>query len=516
MIKNNFWLLVKVGLREAFDFRKYKKKKAALTSFITFFVLMGLLYLFLSTFVNFTMFMQVKEYGGNYDSVVIMACGYCALITFSTSIFRAKGIFSGKDYEMLKAMPVKNHSIISAKIFSLYLVEALYSLIILLPNAIIATVFTGNALYLLYGLLLIVLVPCFPIMLAVLISSLLTLLIDNSRFASIINVVAYLALMAAVMAFSILQSSGKLDSAANMFKYINPSLLFFEKALNGKYLYIGFFVLINVVITMFTVVFIARIYDVGHSASSISTKTKKNSEFKYKTSFKALLGFEYKKIFTSKLYLLNSVSGGIASVAVSISLFFTLKSTGEIIDALSEYVYMFALLPMFFSSIAVPSTSTFSFEGNRFWLLKSLPVDSKKIFKAKLFVSISLSLVLSIAGIVLLGICLKANWFDWIVIVTLNLAYLLLCNVVGFALNSKFYRFDWNEEREIFKNSSSVLISTFLGFLCEIILAASLIGLGFVNKWLAFSVSLVIIVIPTYIIYQYMIRNSSRIMADME
>ena len=126
MTKSNFWLLVKINLRGAFDIRRYKKKKAALTSFITFFVLMGFLYLFLSTIVNFTMFMQVKETGGNYNDAVIIACGYCAMITFSTSIFRAKGIFNGNDYEMLKALPIKNRSIIASKIFSMYIVEVVY------------------------------------------------------------------------------------------------------------------------------------------------------------------------------------------------------------------------------------------------------------------------------------------------------------------------------------------------------------------------------------------------------
>ena len=49
------------------------------------------------------------------------------------------------------------------------------------------------------------------------------------------------------------------------------------------------------------------------------------------------------------------------------------------------------------------------------------------------------------------------------VIVVLNVSYLILCNIIGLAVNSKFYRFDWTEEREIFKNSASVLISTLVG-----------------------------------------------------
>lgn len=295
MTKSNFWLLVKTNLRGAFDIRRYKKKKAALTSFITFFVLMGFLYLFLSTIVNFTMFMQVKETGGNYNDAVIIACGYCAMITFSTSIFRAKGIFNGNDYEMLKALPIKNRSIIASKIFSMYIVEVVYSLVILLPNMIFAVSFTGNSIYILYGILIILFVPCFPIMLATLISSILTLLIDGSRFASIINVLAYLVLMLVCILFSMLQSSNHLASVAGLFRYVNPSLIFFDMALNGKYLYLSFFILINILITVFTIIFIARIYDLGHRIADINTKTKRQIKYKKKKGLKALMSIEYKK-----------------------------------------------------------------------------------------------------------------------------------------------------------------------------------------------------------------------------
>ena len=516
MTKSNFWLLVKTNLRGAFDIRRYKKKKAALTSFITFFVLMGFLYLFLSTIVNFTMFMQVKETGGNYNDAVIIACGYCAMITFSTSIFRAKGIFNGNDYEMLKALPIKNRSIIASKIFSMYIVEVVYSLVILLPNMIFAVSFTGNSIYILYGILIILFVPCFPIMLATLISSILTLLIDGSRFTSIINVLAYLVLMLVCILFSMLQSSNHLASVAGLFRYVNPSLIFFDMALNGKYLYLSFFILINILITVFTIIFIARIYDLGHRIADINTKTKRQIKYKKKKGLKALMSIEYKKIFSSKLYLLNSISGGIASIAVIASMFFTLGSLEGDMSVLKDYTYMFSLLPMFFSSIAVPSTSTFSYEGKKIWLLKALPVDAKKVFKAKILVSISLSCVANIIGMVLLGICLKASWFDWLVIVFLNVSYLILCNIIGLAVNSKFYRFDWTEEREIFKNSASVLISTLVGFLIEIAVALSLILLGILNKWLGFITTTALILIPAYFVYYYLIKNSANILTKME
>ena len=516
MIKSNFWLLVKTNLRGAFDIRRYKKKKVALTSFITFFILMGLLYFLLSAIINFTMFMQIKEMNGNYNSAIIMACGYCAMITFSTGIFRAKGIFNGNDYEVLKSLPIKNKEIISAKIFSMYIVELVYSLIIMLPNTILALVFTGNSIYLLYGIILILFLPCFPIMLAVLIASILTLLIDGSRFASIINVLAYIVLMLVCVLFSALNSSDQINSVANLLKYVNPGLLFFEMALNDGFIYMLYFILINIAMAVFTILFISRIYDLGHKVSDVNTKPKKNVAFKQKTGFKSLTNMEYKKIFTSKLYLINSVSGAIAAIVVVVSMYFSISSAADIFEKMKNYLYMLALVPMIMLSIAVPTTSTFSHEGKHIWLLKALPIDAKKIFKSKLYVSVSISCTLSIISAILLGVLIKASWFDWLVILSLNILYVILCNLIGMAFNCKFYRFDWTEEREIFKNSASVLISTCVGFLIEIVAGCSLIGLGIINRWLGFLTTAFLFTLASYLIYTYLIKNSASILKKME
>lgn len=98
----------------------------------------------------------------------------------------------------------------------------------------------------------------------------------------------------------------------------------------------------------------------------------------------------------------------------------------------------------------------------------------------------------------------------------MNVSYLILCNIIGLAVNSKFYRFDWTEEREIFKNSASVLISTLVGFLIEIAVALSLILLGILNKWLGFITTTALILIPAYFVYYYLIKNSANILTKME
>jgi len=141
---NNIITLLKVDLKGTLDTRKFKENKAKSTSFLTFIILFGLLALFISVVYNLMFTMMFAQSGESFVYSTLMMAGLTVVLTFSTSVFKVKSIFMGKDYEMLKAMPVKNSDIISSKIISLYLVELLYSAIILIPNTIINLIFSKN------------------------------------------------------------------------------------------------------------------------------------------------------------------------------------------------------------------------------------------------------------------------------------------------------------------------------------------------------------------------------------
>ena len=91
-------------------------------------------------------------------------------------------------------MPISKKTIIASKIINLYLLELLYSAIIMIPNMIINIIFSQNLIYLPTGLLLTILIPAVPMVIACLFSLFITLVADRFKFGNVINVILYLIL----------------------------------------------------------------------------------------------------------------------------------------------------------------------------------------------------------------------------------------------------------------------------------------------------------------------------------
>jgi len=227
---NNLLELVKVDLRETLDVRKFKENKGKSISFFAFLGLMLILGLFLSIVYNFLFTSIFYDSGVNLIYSTLFMGGFATILTLSTSVFKVKSIFVGKDYEMLRSMPVKKTHIIAAKVINLYLIELLYSAIIMIPNAVITVILCGDLTFIITGLISAILIPALPMAVACIISLFITLVADRFRFGNIINFIMYFIMFGAIMMFSLMmnttagtdETGGFLDMA-NGFSWINPS-----------------------------------------------------------------------------------------------------------------------------------------------------------------------------------------------------------------------------------------------------------------------------------------------------
>ena len=95
-MKSNFFTLMKVDLRETLDFRKFKNDKVKATSFVTLLVFFGLLFFAISCLYNLMIVASLKE-TGKYEVGIVLVGALASVVCLSTSIFRVKSIFTGKD-----------------------------------------------------------------------------------------------------------------------------------------------------------------------------------------------------------------------------------------------------------------------------------------------------------------------------------------------------------------------------------------------------------------------------------
>lgn len=526
---NNLLALIKVDLKETLDTRKFKENKAKSTSFLTFVVLFLILGIFLSVVYNL-MFTSLFHMAGEslVYSTILMA-GLTSLLTFSTSVFKVKSIFIGKDYEMLSAMPISKNAIIASKIINLYLLELLYSAIIMIPNMIINIIFSQNLIYLPTGLLLTILIPAVPMVIACLFSLFITLVADRFKFGNVINVILYLILFAAIFGFSFMMNmnTGSADETidasnymamANIMAWLNPTLHFVKFAVIDNYAFILLFIGINLLLSIGVVFFISLFFDKVHELinSFKSNVVYVRKKLDIKGQFKTLFFNESKRFFTSKYYFINSISSGIVAILMGGMMGYMFGPNSfigipsEDIAFFGEYAYVGALIIVFGIGIATPASVSISIEGNNFWLIKSSPIDIKKWIKAKILLSTLVLGVCAIVASILMVALMNGTVYSYIMMILITVGFVLLSSITGLKINLGHPKLNWKNEQEVVKNSAGVVLSMFADWGITLVLAAILVGLSFVNIYLAGISTLAFELILSLILYLTLMNNCER------
>ena len=126
--------LIKVNFLNGFNSFKSQNNSQKIGSSVVA-VVLGLLGIFLSVYGNIMLYLLFKDAQGAETTFVLMIMCVALLLIMFTSFMKVKGtLFGSKDYEMLKALPVKRSSILTAKLFDIYFSEFKFSLLALLPT----------------------------------------------------------------------------------------------------------------------------------------------------------------------------------------------------------------------------------------------------------------------------------------------------------------------------------------------------------------------------------------------
>lgn len=533
---NNLFALIKVDLRETLDVRKFKENKSKSISFFAFLAIMLCLGLILSVIYN--LMFSFLFYEGNVNMVysTLIMGGFASVLTFSTSVFKCKSIFVGKDYEILRSMPIKKTTIIAAKIINLYIIELIYAAIIMLPNMIINFVFSMDFTYLVFGLLITLLIPALPMVLACLFSLFITLVADRYKFGNVINFILYTILFAAIIFFSFFlnMNTGNSDTEvvdvsaftdmANHLAWINPTLFLVKLTYVSNYAYILSFVAANLVLFALVVGFIALFLDKVYTAiNSFKSNTKYiRKKLESKGQFKTLLLSEYKRFFTSKYYFINSICSGICAIVLSgimsfmFSKYSSIDGIEEQLDFFKEYAYVGTLFIIFGIGIATPASASISIEGGNFWMIKSFPIDYKKLALAKLLLSVSVLGICSLVSSTLIIVLIQPSIYSCILLFILPLLYVVLTSVLGLLLNLSYYKLKWKNEQECVKNSAGTVISMLLDWVVMIVLSALLIGLSVIHSYLAGLAAVAMLLIAIGVFYSVLMKSVERKIEKIE
>ena len=199
---------------------------------------------------------------------------------------------------------------------------------------------------------------------------------------------------------------------------------------------------------------------------------------------KALLQKEIRRYFSTPIYVLNTGIGMIIILVASIA---TLFVDGQTLAMYMEMPYVDELMPLnvlliiaFGIGISCTTTSSISLEGKNLWIMKSLPIREKDIFRGKILLNLIITIPLGILANLIFSIGLKFSFAALVWNLAFTIVFSLLTAIVGLLINLYLPKLDWVSPTVVVKQSAAVMI--------EMLFVFAIIGLS-IGAFLLFKVT---------------------------
>lgn len=125
--------------------------------------------------------------------------------------------------------------------------------------------------------------------------------------------------------------------------------------------------------------------------------------------------------------------------------------------------------------IAAPGISL---EGNNIWLLQTMPVDPYEIFKAKIFLHISVTGIPALICTIAMIIVLTPDVFTAICMILCVIAFVVFSGTAMLALDLKRPMLEWTNESQPVKQNMNILFSWLGGMFLALIFGALYLLVG--------------------------------------
>ena len=525
----NFLSLLKVQFISLLSTNKLLKKfgKKNATLILTGFGVLAFALIFgLGYFYSWTILMVSNpvEY---LPSMLSLAVFVCLIFSFATT---GLSLYAYKDYELLSSMPIKTHHVVLSKLVVTYLLDLIFTIIILASATLCFFVEGGIAifdaglisgsvfLYLLKLFAMAIFSPAFSMVVSIVVGFVLSLISSRFNKRALVQTILMLILAAGIVSVSFLNPEAMMGQTALFNKVFFLSKMVVKGTTDILYalLFIGIMVLsFAVVVTV-----ICLTYKRMHA---LLKAYKKSSGFKLEGyyapqgQFKVLVKKEIKTLLSIPMYAANTLMGSVMAIVLVIAIMFLpnteigktmFEQAPELQQMMSQSMpALINVIVAFSLSISPISAVSIAVEGKYFYLMKTWPISTKQFVKAKL----SLNYIFAVIPAVIIAIVsiFIADGVSWIIILESALCivlYPLVSGNIGMLANLFIPNLKWENINQAVKQSPSLLISVFYGMGVSALVGLALFSL----KWeleliflLILSVLVVLFITTQILIYKY-------------
>ncbi|MCR5484156.1 MAG: hypothetical protein K6F09_01060 [Clostridiales bacterium] len=437
--------------------------------------------------------LSVSDLSWLYFAIAGIA-GFC--LAFIGSVFSAETqLFEAKDNELLLSMPFSATQILIARMTALMTLNVIFEVLMAVPAGVVYIMNVGiKPLGFILFILSLLSMSFLVMALSCLLGWLLAFILSKVKNRSFIMMFFYILIMAGY--FKVYGSINKYiqaiisngDTIAASIKKALPVFYYLgDASANGNILSFFKFLLICVIPFVLVVFVLSRSYiSVMINKKARSHKAYKAGELKTSGAFSALLHKEIKFFLGRPMYIMNAGTGIIFMVVIAVGAvvkqdyFLTAIAGFGIPDTRFVYPYfVIGILTMCVSMVFI-SAPSISLEGKNLWIVKSIPVPSATVLKAKIASHIVICLPFIVVSSVIMAIFLRMRVDTLLLSFLLPLGVTVFCAVFGVFINLKFPKFDWINEVTVVKQSLSVML-TMLASLILIIMPLFVSSLIVIN-----------------------------------
>lgn len=463
-------------------------------------------------------------YAGMAYLVPSLAVVITSLVMLFFTAVKANGVlFAYKEYDFMMSLPVKTSTVISSRFMTMYVMNLLMTAAIMLAMGIGYVIWEApGAAFYIQWILGIFVVPLIPTTLASMLGALIIFFSSRFRYANAVATILSVIMVVAVLGFSFglgglkeseinitqLQSLGDL-LLVNLRKTYPPAALFHEGIVNGQMLLMLVFFGGSI---LWYAVFLAAVSAVYKklNTSLMTFHARGNYKLaKLKTSSQlaALYRKEGKRFFSSTVYCLNMGMGSLmAIIAAAAILFIGQEGLDRFFEMDQVWNLAQRVLPFVIGALISMSCTTsvsLSLEGKNLWIIQSLPIQAKTVFKSKILWNLTLQIPPALIAALLINLRLPISPVLRVMTFLTPVACAFFNTLWGLFINLKMPEYAWASETALIKQSLPSMIGMLGGLIGGFLPVIALVLLRTVDAGLVTAVLTVVIALGAFCLWQY-------------
>ncbi|MBR4910043.1 MAG: hypothetical protein IKZ47_01810 [Clostridia bacterium] len=526
--------------RKFFVDTKKNKARSRLSTILWFLIFAALMIVFMGgTFGIYSYGLYpIAQVGFGWLYYAIFALLSVLLGIFGSVFSTYSGLYLAKDNDILLSMPVPVSSILTSRLLGVYFIGFIFSSVPMIPAFVIKFIFVGYSAWeicaaVLFLFLLSLIVLVLSCVFGYIVARI-SVKLKNKSYIVVAIAIAFIALY-----YYLCYNAGAFfsDLIENVIFYSEKvkgsayPVYYIGSAADGGVLPLAVCFAVVIAALFITVYIISRSFIKIATSANVTARVKyKQKEQKVHSVAGAILLKEAKRFTSSPNYMLNCGMGVLFMIAAAVLMLIKAGDLSGLSDmrlgdlAVKDYIAVIAVAAMFLmistNDIAAPSVSL---EGKALWQVRSLPVDTKIVLRAKYLLQIYINAIpaLFCAGCVIAVI--RPDVLTGLLIALLTAAYVVLHALFCLFCGLIKVNLEWTNEIVPIKQSMSVFLALFGGwgyavavgglyFLFDMYLSEYLGGVG---VWVYLALILALTVLFAALFYKWINKKGVKIFESL-